>query len=260
METAISKVIQPKVCCPQHNPTPMIAPNIVDVKPIIIPLTKNIFPINCSLAPNDFNKAISRLFWTTVIDKDARILLCKNFLINLDELSSLAKKEINTLKSYFSKDQINERLPYDRKNTILPRISSFIGSTNRDTFLDDETGSVRWLCFQITGINWNYRQEINIDLVSKGVEKIQQIKNRSIILDPREALGEQLFEYVRQKVEKSTAGLNLKQRLEMLHRFFMGELISYPGVNPMIKSFVKCWSIGSDKECTLFTDVSFQFN
>ena len=98
-------------------------------------------------------------------DKDARILLCKNFLINLDELSSLAKKEINTLKSYFSKDQINERLPYDRKNTILPRISSFIGSTNRDTFLDDETGSVRWLCFQITGINWNYRQEINIDLV-----------------------------------------------------------------------------------------------
>ncbi len=98
-------------------------------------------------------------------DKDARILLCKNFLINLDELSSLAKKEINTLKSYFSKDQINERLPYDRKNTILPRISSFIGSTNRDTFLDDETGSVRWLCFQITGINWNYRKEVNIDLV-----------------------------------------------------------------------------------------------
>lgn len=98
-------------------------------------------------------------------DKDARILLCKNFLINLDELSSLAKKEINTLKSYFSKDQINERLPYDRKNTILPRISSFIGSTNRDTFLDDETGSVRWLCFQITGINWNYRQEFNIDLL-----------------------------------------------------------------------------------------------
>lgn len=98
-------------------------------------------------------------------DKDARILLCKNFLINLDELSSLAKKEINTLKSYFSKDQINERLPYDRKNTILPRISSFIGSTNRDTFLDDETGSVRWLCFQITGINWNYRNEVNIDLV-----------------------------------------------------------------------------------------------
>ncbi len=98
-------------------------------------------------------------------DKDARILLCKNFIINLDELSSLAKKEINTLKSYFSKDQINERLPYDRKNSILPRICSFIGSTNRDTFLNDDTGSVRWLCFQITGINWNYRQEFNVDLL-----------------------------------------------------------------------------------------------
>ena len=68
-------------------------------------------------------------------DKDSRILLCKNFLINLDELAVLSRKEINQLKSYFSKDKINERLPYDRKNSIIPRIASFIGSTNMSTFL-----------------------------------------------------------------------------------------------------------------------------
>lgn len=96
-------------------------------------------------------------------DKDSRILLCKNFMINLDELASLNKKEINTLKSMFSKTQINERLPYDRKNSILPRKASFIGSTNQTTFLNDETGSVRWLCFVIKSIDWNYSTEINID-------------------------------------------------------------------------------------------------
>lgn len=98
-------------------------------------------------------------------DKDARILLCRNFLINLDELAVLSKQEINSLKAFFSKTQINERLPYDRTNSIIPRIASFIGSTNQDEFLSDETGSVRWLCFAIDGINWNYKKEIDINRV-----------------------------------------------------------------------------------------------
>ena len=79
------------------------------------------------------------------IDKDSRILLTTNFLINLDELSTLSKFEINSLKSLFSKDKINDRLPYDRKNSIIPRRASYIGSTNQTEFLNDESGSVRWL-------------------------------------------------------------------------------------------------------------------
>jgi predicted P-loop ATPase len=96
-------------------------------------------------------------------DKDARILLCKNFLINLDELAALSRKEINQLKAYFSKAQINERLPYDRKNSIIQRVASFIGSTNMSTFLHDETGSVRWLCFIVKSIDWNYKKEFDIN-------------------------------------------------------------------------------------------------
>jgi predicted P-loop ATPase len=99
------------------------------------------------------------------IDKDSRILLCRNLLINLDELSTLSKVEINSLKSLFSKDKINERLPYDRRNSILPRRCSFIGSTNQVEFLNDETGSVRWLCFIIDEIDWSYSNKVNIDMV-----------------------------------------------------------------------------------------------
>ncbi|UAB82841.1 virulence-associated E family protein [Zunongwangia sp. SCSIO 43204] len=99
-------------------------------------------------------------------DKDARIQLTRNFLINLDELSVLARKETNALKAYFSKTIINERLPYDRKNTSLHRCCSFIGSTNRTTFLNDETGSVRWLCFELLGkIDFNYSRKIDINQV-----------------------------------------------------------------------------------------------
>jgi len=96
-------------------------------------------------------------------DKDSRILICKNLLINLDELAVLSRKEINQLKALFSKDQINDRLPYERKNSILPRVASFIGSTNKSTFLQDETGSVRWLCFVVENINWSYSKKFDID-------------------------------------------------------------------------------------------------
>jgi len=100
------------------------------------------------------------------LDKDSRIKLCKNLIINLDELSILAKTDINSLKAYISKTHINERLPYARKAEYLERICSFVGSTNKTDFLTDESGSVRWIIFEVTEkINFNYSNEIDIDKV-----------------------------------------------------------------------------------------------
>lgn len=99
-------------------------------------------------------------------DKDARIQLCRNFLLNLDELAVLSRKDVNALKAFFSKTFINERLPYDKKNTTLPRICSFVGSTNMASFLSDETGSVRWLCFELRDkIDFAYSKEVDINRV-----------------------------------------------------------------------------------------------
>ncbi|NJB83125.1 VapE domain-containing protein [Wenyingzhuangia aestuarii] len=98
-------------------------------------------------------------------DKDSRIQLCTNFMINMDELESVPKNLMNTLKSYFSKQFINERLPYDKRNSRISRKTSFIGSTNLFNFLNDDTGSVRWLCFELEGyFDFNY-SKINIDSV-----------------------------------------------------------------------------------------------
>ena len=100
------------------------------------------------------------------LDKDSRIKLCKSLIINLDELSILAKADINSLKAFISKTHINERLPYARKAEYLERICSFVGSTNKTDFLTDESGSVRWIIFEVTEkINFNYSMEINIDKV-----------------------------------------------------------------------------------------------
>ena len=98
-------------------------------------------------------------------DKDSLIALSENFFIILDELASLAKNEINALKSIFTKDRVKVRRPYDKKATSTIRRANFFGSTNKEEFLSDETGSVRWLCFKIESIDFDYSKLINKDCI-----------------------------------------------------------------------------------------------
>jgi predicted P-loop ATPase len=185
-------------------------------------------------------------------DKDARILLCKNFLINLDELAALSRKEINQLKSYFSKAQINERLPYDRKNSIIQRVSSFIGSTNMTTFLQDETGSVRWLCFIVKSIDWNYKKEFDINnlwtqaySLSKdkrydetlSIEDIRQneIRNEKFqIISPERDLIYKYFEFPT-KIEFAEF-LTSTEMLHHINLYTAGIRLSSVGIGKALKS------------------------
>ena len=99
------------------------------------------------------------------VDKDGLIALCKNFIINIDELSVMSKTDVNILKTFISKNTVNARLPYDRKSSLMYRTSSFCGSTNRSDFLTDETGSVRWIIFEVLEIDFGYSKKININQV-----------------------------------------------------------------------------------------------
>lgn len=98
-------------------------------------------------------------------DKDSLIALIENFIINLDELATFTKVEINALKSILSKSFVKERHPFERKAKKLSRKASFIGSTNMTEFLTDPTGNVRWIPFEIIGIDWAYSKDMDIDTV-----------------------------------------------------------------------------------------------
>jgi predicted P-loop ATPase len=103
--------------------------------------------------------ALNNYFSETIPgDKDGLISLSENFMTNLDELTTLSKFELNHLKSLFSKESVRVRHPFARKAQTDPRRVSFVGSTNEDSFLTDTTGSVRWLCFEITSIDWSYKE------------------------------------------------------------------------------------------------------
>jgi hypothetical protein len=85
-------------------------------------------------------------------NKDGKLTLAQNFIINLDELASMSKYEINQMKATFTYEDVKERLPYDKKPSTMKRRASFFGSTNKDEFLTDPTGNIRWLVFEVKKI------------------------------------------------------------------------------------------------------------
>ncbi|MDY7394044.1 VapE family protein [Aureibaculum sp. 2210JD6-5] len=94
--------------------------------------------------------------------KDNILKLATNTFIILDELDGISRKDLNGLKALFSMDEIRVRLPYARREETVQRIANFIGSTNEENFLVDPTGSVRWLVFDVSAIDWDYSKKIDI--------------------------------------------------------------------------------------------------
>ncbi|MBP7259932.1 MAG: hypothetical protein KBB37_01485 [Bacteroidia bacterium] len=99
------------------------------------------------------------------VDKDGRIALCENFIVNMDELSHLDKYEINALKALLSIQFDKSRRPFDKKPFKRNRIATFWATTNNSEFLTDETGTVRWIVFNVTHINFKYSTELDVDRI-----------------------------------------------------------------------------------------------
>lgn len=95
--------------------------------------------------------------------KDNLIKLATNAFIILDELDGISRKDLNGLKALFAMDEIRVRLPYSRREETVQRTANFIGSTNEENFLNDPTGSVRWLVFHVSAIDWKYTTNINLN-------------------------------------------------------------------------------------------------
>ena len=70
-------------------------------------------------------------------------------LINLDEFDRYSPRKQSTLKNLMQMTTLNIRRAYESNASVLPRIASFIGTSNSDALLSDPTGSRRFLCVEI---------------------------------------------------------------------------------------------------------------
>lgn len=80
----------------------------------------------------------------SVTGKEAYMQIQGAWLIEMAELSSIKKAEVEAVKNFISKREDRFRVPFAKHNASFKRQSVFFGSTNEFTFLIDKTGNRRF--------------------------------------------------------------------------------------------------------------------
>jgi predicted P-loop ATPase len=150
-------------------------------------------------------------------DKDARLSIAKNFITNLDDIGNIRETELKEMKSIFSKESVNERLIYDRSNSTMPRKTTFWASTDKDEFLIDEQGNVRWVVIRIMSIlhdeggenGYNY----NIDIDKVWAQTYHLLKNGF-----KFTLTKEEMEYSEKNNRENFMKITLEE--ELINRYF----------------------------------------
>ena len=76
--------------------------------------------------------------------KDAAMQMRSAWFIEISELDAMSRSEVGRIKAFLSRTTDRFRPPYGRRVIEAPRQCVFVGSTNADSYLRDETGGRRF--------------------------------------------------------------------------------------------------------------------
>lgn len=106
-----------------------------------------------------------------LMGKDGKITLSSCAFHILDEMEGMHKIGKQQFKSLVSLANVNVRWPYEKQESSKPRITSFIGTADRQSFLPEDTGTSRFFILELKHINFDYSLNVPTDhLWAKALE------------------------------------------------------------------------------------------
>ncbi len=161
-------------------------------------------------------------------DKDSALSLQGMWGVEMGELSQFRKNELENIKAFITRTVDKLRPPYGRRLIESPRRCVFFGTTNRETYLVDETGNRRFKPVVVGSLDfealraervqlfaeakWLYDQkketEQTLDLTGAAKTYEQKIQLEKMVEDDSHTM-EQAFETFVEKIESGAVKFDL---------------------------------------------------
>lgn len=174
-------------------------------------------------------------------DKDSALSLQGIWCVELGELASLRKNELETIKAFLTRTVDKFRPPHGKRTIESARRCVFFGTTNRDTYLRDDSGNRRFKPVKVGELNfaalerdreqlfaeakhlYDGFEETEFTLELNGEAKVfeHQIQAEKMVDDDSTIMAEQIRDYVEKNPSFNVA------------KFRMNGLFS--GIGPLFK-------------------------
>lgn len=93
-------------------------------------------------------------------NKDSVTTAVSHWIVELGELESTLRREIESLKAFITQTVDRLRRPFDRLDSEYPRRTVFCASVNSERFLKDETGNDRFWVIEVVKVN--HRHDVDM--------------------------------------------------------------------------------------------------
>ncbi len=121
----------------------------------------------------------------SIDNKDVILRMRSKLIVENAELTMFDKTDVNSVKAFLSRRVDRDRLPYDRLPRDLPRQCVIFATTNKDRFLQDETGNRRMWPIEVKKINLVGIKEVLPLLYSEAIFRFRN--KEELFLDDAEA-------------------------------------------------------------------------
>lgn len=156
-------------------------------------------------------------------DKDAALGLVGRRCIEFGELDRMRRNEVETVKAFVTRTTDVVRPPYGRKSVELPRSVVFFGTTNREHYLQDDTGNRRFCPIKVGALDWAAIErdrdqlwaealiifqlglESTLYLEGDAVQAAKEMQNSKQVQDDSDAMADVLVQWLEKEKAKAPA-------------------------------------------------------